>query len=192
MNGEIITALIGVGATIAGTILGWVLNTLSNAGTLKIFVSSWEDSFKHNNSLGAMVPCTKREDVQSFSYKVSLDLYNSSGNIKIMRNIQIIFSDGKNDIKAETPNDDATQRFSSHITLYDKVEPINIPPKAVVKLVLHEGAWDLNGELDFIWKTKKVYLAYTDEKNKVRRKLLRAENYEDYFTTHELEEQENG
>ena len=84
MNGEIITALIGVGATIAGTILGWVLNTLSNAGTLKIFVSSWEDSFKHNSSLGDMVPCTKREDVQSFSYKVSLDLYNSSGNIKIM------------------------------------------------------------------------------------------------------------
>lgn len=40
MNGEIITALIGVGATIAGTILGWVLNTPSNAGTLKIFVSS--------------------------------------------------------------------------------------------------------------------------------------------------------
>lgn len=192
MSNEIITALIGVGATIAGTILGWMLNTLSNAGTLKIFISSWEDSFKHNSSLGEMVSCTKREEVQSFTYRVSLDLYNSSGNIKIMRNIKIIFSDGKKDIKAETPMDDATQRFSSHRALYDKVEPINIPPKAVINLILHEGAWDQNGELDFIWKSKKVYLAYTNEKNKVRRKLLKVENYEDYFTTHKLEENENG
>lgn len=85
MNSEITTALIGVGATLAGTVLGWVLNNLSNRGKLNIFVSSWEDSFKYNNSIGEMVPCSKKEDVQSYSYKVSFDLYNSSGNTKIMR-----------------------------------------------------------------------------------------------------------
>ena len=42
MNSEIITALIGVGATIAGTVLGWMLNNLSNRGKLNIFVSSWK------------------------------------------------------------------------------------------------------------------------------------------------------
>lgn len=191
MCGEIATALIGVGATIAGTVLGWVLNTLSSRGTLRIFVSNWEDSFQYNKA-GSMVPSTTRNEVQLFSYKVSLDLYNSSGNIKIMRNIQIVFSDGKNDIKSETPKDDATRRSASHMTFYDEVGPINIPPKAVVKLVLHEGAWNQNSELDFIWQSKKVYLTYRDEKNKVRRKLLKVENYEDYFTTHKLEDQENG
>lgn len=192
MDNELTTALIGVGATIAGTVLGWMLNNLSNRGKLNIFVSSWEDSFKYNNNIGEMVPCSKREDVESYSYKVSFDLYNSSGNTKIMRNIQIVFSDGKNDIEKQTPQDDATKRYSHPMVFYDKVEPINIPPKAVIKLDLHDGAWDKDGKLDFIWKSKKVFLVYTDEKNRVRRKLIKAEDYENYFNNHKQEDKDNG
>ena len=192
MRIEIQTALIGVGATIAGTILGWILNALSNSGSLKVFVSFWEDSFKHLSSFGVMVPCVNRAEVQNFSYKVSLDLYNSSGNIKIMRNIRIVFSNGKHDIKIETPLDDATKRSSPPMVLYDKVGPINIPPKTVINIMFHGGASNQNGELDFIWKSKKVYLLYTDEKNRLRREVLKVEDYENYFTNHKLEEQQNG
>ena len=186
------TALIGVLGTLLGTLLGWWLNSLSQKGKLSIFVSSWEDSFKYNNSWGEMVPCHKREEVQSYQYKLSVDLYNSSGNTKIMRNIQVIFSDGKNDIMAQTPQDDSTKRFSSPMIFYDNVAPINIPPKAVIKLDLHDGAWNEKGKLDFLWKTKKVFLAYTDEKNKVRRKLIKTEDYENYFNNHKQEDVENG
>lgn len=192
MNSEITTALIGVGATIAGTVLGWVLNNLSNRGKLNIYVSSWEDKFQYNDDIGEMVSCSKREEVQSYSYKVSFDLYNSSGNTKIMRNIQIAFNDGKSDIEKQTPKDDATKRFSSPMVFYDDVEPINIPPKAVIKLDLRNGSWDKDGELDYIWKTKKVYLVYTDEKNKTKRMLIKAEDYENYFINHKSEEKENG
>lgn len=139
MDSEITTALIGVVATIAGTVLGWVLNNLSNRGKLNIFVSSWEDSFKHN-SIGQMVSCCKREEVECYSYKVSFDLYNSSGNTKIMGNIQIVFTDEKNDIEKYTTKDYATKRYSHLMVFYDDVEPINIPPKAVIKLDLHDGA----------------------------------------------------
>ena len=192
MDVEIKTALIGVGATIAGTILGWILNALSNSGSLKVFVSFWKDSFKYLSSFGVMVPCVNRAEVQDFSYKVSLDLYNSSGNIKIMRNIRIVFSDGKHDIKIETPLNDAPKRSSPPICFYDKVGPINIPPKTVINIMFHGGASNQNGELDFIWKSKKVYLLYTDEKNRLRREVLKVEDYENYFTTHKLEKQENG
>lgn len=192
MDSEITTALIGVGATIAGTVLGWVLNNLSNRGKLNIFVSSWEDSFKYNNSIGEMVSCFSREEVQSYSYKVSFDLYNSSGNTKIMRNVHIVFNDGKNDIEKQTPKDDATKRYINPMVYYDDVEPINIPPKAVVKLDLHNGSWDKDGELDYIWNTKKVYLVYTDEKNKPRRILIKSEDYENYFLNHKSEEKDNG
>lgn len=186
------TALIGVWGTLLGTLLGWCLNSLSQKGKLSIYISSWEDSFKHNNSWGEMVPCHKREDVQSYQYKLSIDLYNSSGNTKIMRNIQVIFSDGKNDIMTQTPKDDATKRFSSPMILYDDIAPINIPPKAVIKIDLHDGAWNEKGKLDFLWKSKKVFLAYTDEKNKVRRKLIKVEDYENYFNNHKPEESKNG
>lgn len=191
MNSDITTALIGVGATIAGTVLGWVLNNLSNRGKLNIYVSSWEDKFQYND-IGEMVSCSKREEVQSYTYKISFDLYNSSGNTKIMRNIQIAFSDGKSDIEKQTPQDDATKRFLSKMVFYDDVKPINIPPKAVIKLDLHNGSWNKDGELDYIWKTKKVYLIYKDEKNKIKRIFIKSEDYENYFINHILEEKENG
>ncbi len=192
MNSEILTALIGVSATLAGTILGWMLNNLSNRGKLNIYVSTWEDSFTHENSIGGMVPCSNREEVQNYGYKVSFDLYNSSGNIKIMRNVQIVFSDGKKDIEKHTPKDDASKRYSHSMIFYDKVEPINIPPKTVIKLDLHGGAWNKDGEMDFIWKSKKIYLAYTDEKGKIRKKEIKTENYEQYFENHKSEEEDNG
>lgn len=191
MNSDITTALIGVGATIAGTVLGWALNNLSNRGKLNIYVSSWEDKFQYND-IGEMVLCSKREEVQSYTYKASFDLYNSSGNTKIMRNIQIAFSDGKRDIEKQTPQDDATKRCSSLMVFYDDVKPINIPPKAVIKLDLHNGSWTKEGELDYIWKTKKVYLIYNDEKNKTKRIFIKSEDYENYFINHKLEEKENG
>ena len=191
MSSEITIALIGVGATLAGTVLGWFLNNLSNKGKLNIFVCTWEDSFTHNNSIGEMVPCSERETVQSYSYKVSFDLYNSSGNTKIMRNIQIVFSNGKFDIEKQTPKDDATKRCSHPMVFYDDVEPINIPPKAVIKLDLHGGAWNKDGKMDFIWNSKKVCLVYTDEKNKVRRKLIKTEDYENYFNNHKQEYKDN-
>lgn len=192
MSSDITTALIGVGATIAGTVLGWGLNNLSNSGKLNIYVSSWEDKFQYDDDIGEMVSCSKREEVQSYAYRASFDLYNSSGNTKIMRNIQIAFSNGKSDIEKQTPQDDATKRFSGSMVFYDDVKPINIPPKAVIKLDLHNGSWNKDGELDYIWKTKKVYLVYTDEKNKTKRMLIKAEDYENYFINHKPEEKENG
>lgn len=75
---------------------------------------------------------------------------------------------------------------------YDDVGPVNIPPKAVIKLDLHDGSWNQNGELDFIWKTKKVYLTYLDEKNKMKRKLIQAEDYKNYFVNHRLIGYDNG
>ena len=192
MCNEFTTALIGVGSTIAGTVLGWVLNNLSNRGKLSIFVSSWEDNFAYNNSIGEMVPCTKRDDVESYFYKVSFDLYNSSGSTKIMRNIQIVFSDGKNDVKKQTPMNDATKKHSPPRVFYDKVEPINVPPKAVIKLNLHDGIWNQDGKLDFIWNSKKVYLVYTNEKNKVRRILIKTEDFANYFNNHTWENSDNG
>ena len=135
MNSDITTALIGVGATIAGTVLGWVLNNLSNRGKLNIYVSSWEDKFQYNDDIGEMVSCFKREEVQSYTYKVSFDLYNSSGNTKIMRNIQIAFSDGKRDIEKQTPQDDAKELNVCHCSSLMKLQSIASTMKTEMKFL---------------------------------------------------------
>ena len=45
---EILTAIIGVGSTLLGTILGWLLNNFSNRGKLRIHYQSTSTHLRHN------------------------------------------------------------------------------------------------------------------------------------------------
>ena len=84
-------AMVGVIGTILGTVLGWFLNSISNRGRIKLFVSSWENEFRCRNEYGDMVKPPAPEKVEYFSCSFALDIYNSSGEPKIMRNIQIAY-----------------------------------------------------------------------------------------------------
>ena len=87
-------AVIGVAGTLLGTALGWFLNVFANKGKLKFYVTSWENEFE-KNEMGEMVPATSTDDVECFAYKCFLDIYNSSNETKIMRDIRVVFSDGR-------------------------------------------------------------------------------------------------
>ena len=187
MSTDMQIALVGVIGTLAGTILGWLLNNITQRGKLNAYVFSFTDKFEYND-MGFMVASSSIAETQLYSYKLILDLYNSSGATKIMRNITVIFSDGKKDLHKSIPHDDSTRRSSGPAWFYDEVGPINIPPKSIIQLNLHRGAWRSEGGLDFIWNTKKVYLSYTDEKNKRRKVKIKAEDYSKYFENHKPED----
>lgn len=174
-------ALFGIGGTILGTILGWLLNSITNKGKLVFSVASWEDSFQRNDNMGCMESSNSVEGTELYSYKLHLDVYNSSAETLIMRDIQIVFNNGKQDVHSSTPKDDSTRRISSHLSFYDDILPMNIPPKSVLQLHLHDGEWNKDHKMDFIWKTKAVYLVYKDMKNKERRFLIKSEDYANRF-----------
>lgn len=187
MDKEVMIAAIGVGGTLLGTVLGWVLNNLTNRGKLYAYVSVWKDDFR-TGSGGFDSASQSIEETKGYMYSVALEMYNSSASTKIMRDIKIVFSDEKRVLWERTPDDEATRRFAAAATWYDKVGPINIPPKAVIKLNLRDDVWAEKGEMDFIWKAKKVYLQYMDEKNRRRKKLIKKEDYANYFSNHKAEE----
>ena len=62
IRGNDMDAVISVIGTIPGTILGWVLNSLSTGGELKTYVSSWNDSFQYNK-IGSMIPSKSKEQL---------------------------------------------------------------------------------------------------------------------------------
>ena len=173
-------AIIGVIGTILGTILGWFLNSLSTKGKLKIYVSLWEDNFEYND-VGSMAPSESKEQTECYRYNLTLDVYNSSSETKILRNIKIEFGDGKDILHTSIPKDDATMRGNGHVAFYDRIVPLNVPPKAIIQLKLHDGKWHTNGGLDFVWKTQIVYLTYDDEKGKEKRMIIKKENYNNHF-----------
>lgn len=187
---ELQIALLGILGTLGGTVLGWFLNTLSQKGKLNIYVSSWCDKFQYNDESGFKRPSLSIGQTESYVYHLSLDLYNNSGTTKIMRNIEIVFAADKTELSRSVPKDDATRRYSGPANFYDAVEPINIPPKTVLKIDLHEGYW--KDSLNFIWKVDRVFLRYTDGKNKTRTLPIKKEIYKDYFINHKTEEQNNG
>ena len=176
-------AVFGIIGTILGTILGWLLNSLSNKGKLVFSVAKWEDSFQHNDNLGSMVPSNGIEETQVYSYKLFLDIYNSSAETLIMRDIRIAFNDGTKDIHISVPQDDNTRRIGGSMSFYDNILPMNIPPKSILQLHVHDGEWNQDHKMDFIWKTEKVFLVYKDMKNKDCRFLIKNEKYADYFVT---------
>ena len=183
MSTEMQIALVGVIGTLAGTFFGWLLNNISQRGKLNIYISSFTDSFKHNE-IGCMVQSSSIEQAQSYSYKLIMDLYNSSAETKIMRNITIVFSDGKRILFKSVPNDDSTRRSSGPICFYDEIAPINIPPKSIIQLNLHNSKHLENKDFDSIWKTQKIYLTYTNEKNKLKKTNIKFEQFSNYFENH--------
>ena len=171
MDKDIALAAIGVAGTLLGTLFGWALNSFSNRGKLNLFVSGWKDEFM-SRAGGYSTLSKSIEEARGYKYSLSLDLYNSSALTKIMRDIKIIFTDDKSVLWSGVPDDKTTEKFTAGTVWYNKIEPVNIPPKTVIKLCLRDCIWNSKGEMDFIWNARKVYLQYTDEKNRRRKKLI--------------------
>lgn len=187
-NTEFVIAFIGILGTVLGTVLGWILNNISQKGRLHFYVLSWKDDFSKDLD-GIVVDSCKKEDVDYYSFSCFVDVYNSSAETKIMRNIEVVFANNKTELWCEIPDNYDTQRFSAGCVRYDKVEPINIPPKTVMKLSLHSGRWDKDNDLAFLWDVNRIFIRYTDEKNKKRKIRIKHGKMEDYLVKYDSEEE---
>lgn len=116
MEMELKMAILGIIGTIFGTELGWVLNSFSKSGKLNIYIQKWEDTFQYNDKHGFMTPSLSIEQTEYYSYVLELDLYNSSGETKIMRNTEILFIANKEIVEISVPHDDALTVYHNHFT----------------------------------------------------------------------------
>ena len=164
--------MVGIIGTILGTVLGWFLNSISNRGKIKLFVSSWENEFWRRNDYGEMAKTPAPEKIECYSCSFALDIYNSSGEPKIMRNIQIAYNNGKSDVIKHIPQDEDSRRNSSGLILYDDITPLTIPAKSIFQIHLRDGLWHESTEFPSLWNVERIYLLYMDENNKEKRVLL--------------------
>lgn len=169
-------AVIGVMGTLLGTILGWGLNALSSRGKLRLYVSKWKDLFEYIKD-GVVTRSKTDGRVHGYTYTLLLDIFNSSATPKIMREIQVVFYNGKGKVWISHPDDESTRRRNGPLTFYSEVEPLNIPPRSVMQISLSDSTWE-NAEHELlVLNAKKVVLEYRDEKNKLRKMLVRSEDY---------------
>ena len=169
-------AIVGVVATLLGTVLGWLLGLLQNRGRLVAFIGSWKEAF----TCGSGVFDGKAESIQEakcYSFDLVIELYNSSHLPRIARDICIVYTCKAGRIRKKellrcTPKDKATAHQAGGGTRYDQVSAINIGPNEIVTLTLHQGFTRNGDSLEFREKADMVFFEYRDARNHTHRKLI--------------------
>lgn len=161
----ILTSAIGVCGTLFGTVLGWMLNNLSNKG--KIYFSDIEIDnrymgLKENMSTWYI---DDKNKATSYYFTVSLNSYNSSNNIMAIKNIRLQFYNDNKLIASVIPDDDNATRMSGVVRITSKANIYNIQPKTLVN---NKFSCAFHEDLSDIINATKINLVYENEKGKNR------------------------
>ena len=170
-------AIVGVVATLLGTILGWFLSVIQNYGRLVVYIKSWEESYVR----GAGVFDERTEDIRDakrYIFDLEIEVYNNSHVPKIARDICVVFTKKKRFHKNKlllrcTPNDQATAHHAGGGTQYNKVAAKNVAPNEIITLTLHHGFIQEDNPFTFREQANRVYLEYKDAKNHINRILIK-------------------
>lgn len=165
MSVDIQIAVLGIVGTLSGTVLGWLLNSLSQKGKINVFVKKCEETYMKTERTGGLVECNF-EEAEYYQYNLSVDVYNSSRETRIMRDICIAFMDKKELCFTSIPQDDSTERSGHHRVYYEDISVVNIPAKSVAAIDLHGGLNSGNDEWKHLSNSNRIMIMYSDEKNK--------------------------
>ena len=185
-------AIIGVAGTLLGTVLGWILNNLSKAGKLNVFLCSWDPFYYSHDNAGFKIRSKNENEARRFSYELVLDFYNSGGETKAMRDIKVIFNDGNMDVYISHPKDKHKTFSKNNKTLYERLSSINVLPKSIVQISVFDDIGETESGKSVVLKAKKVYLEYSDEKAKKQRGNLLVMDSAKYFERLMQENTNNG
>lgn len=191
MSDDMGVAFIGVFGTLAGAIVGWLLNNFSRRGKISVYVAQWSNNFRIDTIM-LRKPKLLIDGWEKYYYNLSLDVYNSSSDTKIMRDIKIIFMHNKKTLLESIPGNGSMPKSVGPLTIYEKIAPVNIPPKSVLTLKLHGDIFGDIQRTESFWGTDKVMLLYKDENNKEKTILLMKENFKKYVDNNTVEVTENG
>ena len=170
MGTELQIAILGFVATLSGTVLAWLLNRLSQKGKIRLFVKKWEESYRKPDGYGGFKEC-EREEAEYYHYNLSLDIYNSSCETRIMRDIHVLYMDKSKKLFLSNPKGNATRGSSHSLVQCDEISVVNIQAKSVAASDLRGGLNNGKEEWRFLSCADRVMLMYIDEKNR-REKVL--------------------
>lgn len=150
-------AVIGVGGTILGTILGFFLGKI-DIGRLKVNVKKIKET-----------PCYDHGEMYEYNERILIRLYNGANKNRVFRNAEVIFKDSNNNELLTIPLKDlATTRTASCGIFTEDVGIINIQPKCGADI---DAKFSIN-DMEKAYKAKKVFLKYYNEKFRAKTKEL--------------------
>ena len=161
MSDETIGAIIGVSGTIVGIIIDRVITAFANRGKLVFYVKDWTKSY-YRLDLGVPMITDCSTEAFECKYSFSIDIYNRSGNIKIARDIQIEFRNGRKELFSMVPQQKVEDKF-------EFIKPINVPSKTICCIDAYFFVMKEDNPFQLLEEYDKVYLKYRNEKGRIKK-----------------------
>lgn len=163
---------IGLIGGLAGTVLGWGLNVLTQKGKLHIY-PEWHDEFLQNDAVGGTKKCSKLDQADFYTYNLKIDVYNSSADAKIMRDIKIVFYKGQNELFRLIPKDDSTTEHRYGMVKADDISPVTIPAKSIVRKELRGGLYKSDKHFSQLCQINRIMLSYCKKGSREKHILIK-------------------
>lgn len=159
--------------TIVGTLLGFILNQWTRTGKLKIYIYDFKErcfiNARQSNQEDRETSYVK-DSTNRLDCRFSVDIYNGSLDVRVMRELKLVFQSKVKDDYIITAYDIDRTSFDGVGVKYREVKPVNIQPKGIITLRLFN---DVNiNDYDFT-DIKRIYIQYRNEKNKVKRIIVK-------------------
>ena len=169
-------AKFGVLGALLGTLLGSVLTLLTSAigkrGEIKIYTKSYKNSFEKPDLYGSYEDATSLSETNYFHFDLILEIYNSSHDVKLLRDIHVLFCENENQVFCFSPKDDASKVvISGSIPFYTEIQAFSLNPKEIVTLHLHDG-FGPNDDIEKFSTVNNIRLVFRDDNNHQRIHLI--------------------
>jgi len=162
---------------IIGALLGVVVTMLMNEylkskGKIRFYFQDFKLKYLEKNSEGGYEECEKEKDYTLVRYNFKVQLYNSSENRKILRDIKIVFVGNKGTIYNIVQNTDS-RRVNFDRLISDDVNIINLNPKEIIEIGLEGQISKSSGDIKILRDIDKIYLIAKDSKDRSIKKIIK-------------------
>lgn len=150
--------IIGIAGTVLGTILGWLLQLISNnKGKIHIYETGFQQ---------------QKSGSEEYAYIIKLFIYNASCRQQCVRNVRFAFAQSRHKVLFESIPGEGNCCFDKVRTISkDKVGMISVNSFAQKEYVLSDLIVGENYKK--LLEVKKIYLLYEDRKNHTKRKIIK-------------------
>ncbi len=171
---ENISAIIGVSGTLLGTILGFFLHQIVRIGKIKVFKNKVDYELFIRNSAGGFHQVESITDkVVKLSVTFDIDVLNTSDySRQVMRDIKLVIQNKKIE-QNHTFINEKTREFNGILSVYDKLQNINLNPRELRNLELSVS---FNKDIELILNSN-WFLEYKNLKNKALMIRLKKTRY---------------
>lgn len=164
---ELVGAIVGGLIGIIGSIAILVITHMFRSGRISANLCKWEIKFLKQDNFGGLINTNIIKEAERAEYNIELDFYNSSDDIKSIRNIEIEFKQNK---KTITNNPFYPKGYIGATPLPEYVTVLNILPKQFLHVSM-KGVLQKE-ELDIFRQKSTVFFnAVLPKGNKFRTKI---------------------